>query len=324
MITRRTFGVGLAASTLAGGSIAQERRPEVAKILVPFSVGGTMDLIARLMAEQVRGEVADVVVVENKSGAAGRIAIEALRLATPDGSTLMIHAGGAQTLYPHTMKQLGYDPFGEFVPLTVTNRLEFCLAVGPGTPQGVRTLSDYLDWIRGDPKRAAYATPGAGTPLHFLPMLLGKGRSIQMLPSHYRGTGAFFPDLLGGHVPAASSPLHDVLQQMPTGKLRILATSGGSRSRFTPDVPTYAEQGFPQLTSSDWYAIYVSAKVPQAIQERIGASLRKALGTPSVASAFARAFIEPTPTTQVEAMQMARAGFAQWERVVRELGYQPE
>lgn len=323
-INRRQFAALSVATLSVSTALAQARRPEVVKILVPFAAGGTLDQIARLLAEQLRGEIGDAVVVDNKAGAAGRIAIYGLRQAPGDGSTLLIHALGIQTLYPYTFKNLGYDPFSDVVALSTTNELEFCFTVGPAVPASVTNLKTYLEWVKADPKRAAFATPGPGTPLHFLPMLLGRNEKIDMNPMHYRGTAAAFPDLLGGQVPALSSPLHDVIQQLPTGKLRILASSGANRNKLTPNVPTYAEQGYPQLTSGDSYAIFANAKTPVALQEQLSAAIRKALASPSIATAFAKAYIEPRPSTPAQALARARADNDRWAKIVKEVGYQPE
>ena len=323
-INRRRFSA-LAAIALTGGlARAQGKRPEIAKILVPFSVGGTFDQIARLLAEYMRGELADAIVVDNKSGAAGRIAIDTLRQSPADGTTLMMHAGGIQSLYPYTFKQLSYDPFADVVPLSLTNRLEFGFAVGPSVPADVTNLKDYIGWVKANPQLSSFGTPGSGTPLHFLPLLLGRDIGVAMNAVHYRGTAAAFPELMGGQIPALSSPVHDLVQQVPSGKVRILATSGAVRNKLTPQVGTYAEQGFAQLTCGDWYAVYASGKMPAALQEQISAMVRKALAAPGLVSAFAKAFIEPVGSTPAEAMKQARADNAQWAAVVKTLAYVPE
>lgn len=324
IINRRRFTVLCSSALIGHAAHAQPKRPDVVKILVPFAAGGTMDQIARLLAEQLRGDIGDTVVVDNKAGAAGRIAIDALRQAPPDGSTLLIHALGIQTLYPYTFKSLGYEPFTDVVALSTTNALEFCFTVGPAVPATVTNLKTYVEWVKGDPRRAAFATPGPGTPLHFLPLLLGRNEKIDMNPVHYRGTAAAFPDLLGGQIPALSSPLHDVIQQLPTGKLRILASSGATRNKLTPNVATYAEQGYPQLTSGDSYAIFASGKMTGALQEQLSAAIRKALATPAIATSFAKAYIEPTASTPAQALAMSRIDNERWAKVVKEVGYQPE
>lgn len=324
IINRRQFSV-LSASALGSGLLrAQGKRPELIKILVPFSAGGTFDQIARLLAEHMRGDLADAIVVDNKSGAAGRIAIDTLRQAPADGLTLMVHASGIQSLYPYTFKQLGYDPFVDIAPVSLTNRLEFGFAVGPAVPVEVKNLKDYVTWVRRDSRNASFATPGSGTPLHFLPLLLGRDIQVEMNPVHYRGTAAALPDLLGGTVPALSAPLHDLVQQITGGKIRILASSGAQRNKLTPQVGTYAEQGFAQLTSGDNYAVFVNGRTPAALQEHISAAVRKALTVPALVSAFAKAYIEPVGSTPAEAVRMARADNAHWATAIKTIGYVPE
>ena len=320
---RHLLAAGTAA-TLGLPAAVRAKNPELARILVSFAAGGTMDYIARLMADQLKGQIADTVIVENKSGAAGQIAIDALKASAPDGTTLMIHALGIQSLYPFTFKTLRYDPFTDVAAVSTTNRLEFCLAIGPAVPESVKDLKGYLEWVRGDAKRTAFATPGPGTPLHFLPLLLGAEEKIPLNPVHYRGTAAALPELMGGQVPALSSPLHDMVVQLPTGKVRIIATSGAARSRHTPNVPTYAEQGFPQLTSGDAYALWVNGKTPAALQEQLSVAVRKALAAPAVQTAFAKVFIDPMPSTPAEALKMAREDHALWQRAVKAVGFTPE
>ena len=322
--TRRQVLLTAAAVTLAGPTLAQTKLAEQARIYVSFAVGGVLDLIARVMAEALRGSIANNVIVENKSGASGRLAVDALRQMPADGLTMMINGDGIQTVLPHTFKQLNYQPFADIVPIGMTNRFEFAFAVGPKVPASVKTLKDYLAWVKGDADRAAFATPGAGTPLHFLPLLMGKDAGIDMVPVHYRGSIATFPDVMGGQIPAVSAPLPDVLNQLGSGKVRLLATSGAQRNKLTPDVATYAQQGWPQLTSEAFYALYVHGKTPPEVQEQLSAAVRKALAQPAVVAAFAKLYVEPAPTTPAEVLKAARSNSLLWAETVKAIGYAPE
>lgn len=227
-LSRRQFGL-LSAAALAGGPAIAQSRPDVAKILVPFPAGGTTDLVARLLADQLRGDIADVVVVENKTGAVGPIAISALKQAPADGSTLMLHALGIQMMYPHTLRQLGYDPFADVAPISITNRVDTCFAVGPAVPAPVRTLEGYFAWAKGDPKRGTFASAGSGTPQHFMPIAMGQQVKVELTPVHYRSSTVAYPDVLGGMVPAISTPLNDAMQQLSTGRLRAQRPHGQGR-----------------------------------------------------------------------------------------------
>ena len=250
--------------------------------------------------------------------------MDALRLAPPDGLTFMLNSDGIQTVFPYTFKQLSYQPFVDIAAISIISRFEFAFAVGPAVPEPVKSLKDYIGWLKGDPKRTAFATPGAGTPLHFLPLLLGAEAGISMTPVHYRGSAATFPDVIGGQVPAVSAPLPELLTQFSNGKLRILATSGKQRSKFTPEVATYEEQGWPQLTSSAFHALFVNGKTPLHVQEQLSATVRKALSQPEVATAFAALYVEPSPSTPAEALAAARRSGMHWAETVKKLGYEPE
>jgi tripartite-type tricarboxylate transporter receptor subunit TctC len=323
-INRRQFSALCTATLVSGAANAQSRRPELARIYVPFAAGGGMDQIARLLAETTRGELADNVIVENKSGASGRIAVDALKLMPADGTTLLVHASVVQSLYPFVFKQLSYDALTDLSPVSVVARIEYAFAVGPGVPQEVRTLAEYLAWLKADPKRSSFATPGAGTPLHLMPLLLQRDTKVEMNPVHYRGTSAGLPEVMGGSVPAIYGPLPDLLQQVAGGRLRLLATSGPARNRLTPTVPTFAEQGYPELTMTDWYGIFVNGKTPQPVQEAISLQIRKALTHPVLVAAFEKAYLEPYGSTPAEAMRMVRQDSERFAKLVKTVGYQPE
>ena len=324
-INRRSFA-SLCAGTFAGFSTTgyAQARPELAKIFVPFPAGGTTDTMARLLAEQLRGDIADTVVVENKTGAAGRIAIQALRAAPADGLTLMLHASGIQSMYPHVLKQPGYDPFVDVAPVSTLTRIEACYVVGPAVPASVKTLQEYLVWARADNRNATVASPGPGSPHHLFAVVLGQQAKVDLAVAHYRGSTAAFPDVLGGQVAAACTPLNDALMQMATGKIRILATSGDKRTEQTPDVPTFVEQGFPQLVSSDYFTVFVHGKTPTAMQERLSGVVRKALTAPPMVAGFKRLFVEPTGSTPQEAVRLAQAAYEVNGRMVKAVGYSPE
>lgn len=323
-INRRQFTALTTAALTPGLTLSQTKRPELAKILVAFPAGGTTDQIARLLAEQLRGDLAETVIVENRPGAAGRIAIQGIKQANPDESTLLIHGLAIQSLYPHTVKQLGYDAFTDLAAVSTVCPLEFCLAVGPGVPESIRSLKDYANWVRQDPSRGSYATPGAGNALHFMPLIFGRIEKIELNPVHYRGTSAAMPDLIGGQIPATCTPLNDALLLGQSGKVRILATSGPKRNKFTPQVPTFTEEGYPRITYQDFFAIFLNGKTPATTQERVSAAVRKALATPQVQAGIAKLFLEPASSTPADALRIARTEHDLSGRLVKEIGYQPE
>lgn len=325
-LNRRQFA-GLAAGGLAlplARGVFAQARPEVARILVPFPPGGTTDGVARLLGEQLRGDIAKAVVVDNRTGAAGRIAVHALKQAPADGLSLLVHAGAIQSLYPHVLKQLGYEPWTDVAPVSTLCRVESCLAVGPAVPASVRTLKDWLAWAGADKKSGAFATGGAGTPGHLLLVVLGQQARVELTPVHYRSGSIAFPDVYGGQIPAIAATLNDAVGQLPTGKIRILGTSGDQRSALAPDVPTFAEQGFPQLVNVDYFTVFMHGATPAAVQERISASVRKALASPALVEGFKKLYIEPAGSTPQEAVRWARASSEFNSRMVKAVGYIPD
>jgi tripartite-type tricarboxylate transporter receptor subunit TctC len=199
-----------------------------------------------------------------------------------------------------------------------------CLAVGPGTPATVRTVADYVAWVKTDEKNGSYATGGAGTPNHLMVAALGRAAGIEVVPVHYRGGNAAFGDLVGGSVPAIGAQLDFAARNLQTGKLRILATFGAKRSALLPSVPTAAEQGYPQLVSSGSFCAYVHGSTPAPVQERLSAALRKILAEPAVKAAFRQEFLEPVGSTPQEALRQAKADFEVAARLVKAIGYTPE
>lgn len=323
---RRQFAAA-AAGALAWGIVPAARaqaRPALAKIIVPFSAGTGVDNAARLIAGELRGQLADAVVVETRTGAGGRIAVQALKQSPADGSTLLIGPDGIQSLYPHVVKQLGYDAWNDLAPVSTLYPSETCLFVGPGVPATVKSLRDYLAWAKADPRNATFATGGAGTPVHVLVSALGRSAGVELVPVHYRGAPLAFPDLMGGQVPAMGTPLSMAATQLGTGKIRILATSGEKRSALFPDIPTFAELGFPQLVNAGTFCAYVPGKTPAAMQERLSVMLRTALASPDVVAFFKKNYLEPAGSTPQEALRLVKRDYENNARLVKLIGYEPE
>ncbi|MDO9433827.1 tripartite tricarboxylate transporter substrate-binding protein [Hydrogenophaga sp.] len=324
MRTNRRQAIAIAASVLAAPATVRAKVAPMAKIFCPFAAGATVDMVCRQLAEQLRGKLADTVIVENRTGAAGLLAIDALVRAPADGLTLMVHGGAIQSVFPHTMRKLPYDPFEDVAPVSTTHQLEYAFAVGPGVPVSVKTLNDFLSWVRLNPKGGAFATPGSGTPLHFVPMLVSQASKVELVPVHYRGSAAAMPDLLGGQVSAISTALSDLVPFLGEGKLRMLATSGPRRNPLTPGAATYAEQGFPDATAVAYNAVFVHGQTAPAVQEQISAMVREALATEAVRTAFSKAYIVPSGSTPAETLKAGREGYTRWGGIVKAVGYVPE
>ncbi len=229
-------------------------------MLCGYPAGGTTDAVSRRVAEKLQSNgYAKVALVDNKAGASGRIAIEELKRSPADGSVMLLTPASAISLFPHIYTKLNYR-MEDVTPVSTACRIAFGFGVGPAVPASVKNLKDYLAWAKANPGQANYGSPGAGSPPHFLGALLGKEAGVDLRHVPYRGSAPGIQDLLGGQVPAMSSPIGDYLPYLKDGRLRLLATSGQTRSRFAPDVPTYAEQGFKDLVMSEYYEFFLPGK----------------------------------------------------------------
>lgn len=312
---------GLGAVGVSAPAIAQSLPS--AKVLCGFPAGGTTDAVSRRVAERLQGDYAKVALVENKPGAGGRLAVDELRRSPADGSVLLLTPAAMITLYPHLYTKLPYR-IEDVTAVCTAGQIAFGFGVGPAVPASVKNLADFLAWTKAQPGGAAYASPGAGSPPHFLGALLAKASGLDLRHVPYRGSAPGIQDLLGGQVAAMSSPVGDYLPHLKSGKLRLLATSGATRSRFAPDVATYAEQGFKDLTMSEWYGFFLPAAASAEVVNRAAAAIRRAIAAPEVVEAFAQLGVEAGANTPAELAKAVKDEHAAWGPVVKSVGFKPE
>lgn len=322
MIRRREWLTATAALAAAPFG-ARAQTIEQARVLVGFPAGGTVDGVARRVADRLRGAYARNLLVENKPGAGGRLAVDELRRSPADGTSLLITPAAMITLYPHIYTSLPYG-IQDVTPVGGITSVAFAFGVGPGVPESVRTLKDYLAWAKANPTGASYGSPGAGSPPHLLGALLEKESGVALTHVPYRGSAPGIQDLLGGQVGAFSSPIGDYLQHVKAGKLRVLATSGPTRSRFLPDVPTYAESGFKALEQVEWYGLFLPGKAAPDLVQRASAALRTGLAAPEVAEAMAGFGMEVAFTAPADLERAVKAENAAWAPIVKRVGFTPE
>ena len=211
------------------------------------------DIIARLFAEKISEAGAGTVLVENRTGAAGQLAISALLSAGDDGSTLLLAPGGIATMYPAIYTRLPYDPAHDLQAVAPAAELSLALGLGKAVPASVTTMTDYVGWARANPRKASIGSPGIGTPPHVLASLFATRSGIDALQVPYRGGPPAMNDLLGGRLSAVVLPEGLLQLHQATGAVRMVATSGNRRSRFSPDTPTFAEQGPPDVVLHEWF-----------------------------------------------------------------------
>jgi tripartite-type tricarboxylate transporter receptor subunit TctC len=324
MNTRRQFTqslLGGAALSTLGLPLAAHAQgtPETARILVGFPPGGTTDALSRLVAEKLRGSYARNMLVDNKPGAGGQIAITNLKNSTPDGNTLLLTPSSMLSVYPFTYSKLPYT-LDDVAPVSVACFFSHGFGVGPAVPESVKNMKDFLTWAKANPGKASFGSPAAGSIPHLTAALIGKMTRVELMHVPYRGSAPGIADLMGGQIASMCSPVGDYLQHIKTGKLRLLGTSGPERSPFTPDVPTFKEQGI-NLAVREWYGFFLPGKASADVRRRAAAYLQPALNSKEIIDSLSLVGMEAQSSTPDQLAAWLKADANQWRGIVKEIGF---
>jgi tripartite-type tricarboxylate transporter receptor subunit TctC len=329
MTTRRQFVQATMGTTLLatlGTRLAQAEPIELVKFLYGFPAGSSGDIVARRVAERVAGSAytKNAAIVENKAGAGGRIALDALKQSPADGATLCLSPFSCTAIYPHVYTKLGYDAANDFVPVSIAALMFHGLAVGPVVPASVKTVKDFLAWAKANPKDANYGSPAAGSTPHFIGALLGLNNGVELKHVPYRGSVPGVTDLVGGQIAAMVTPSGDFIANHKAGKLRVIATSGNRRSPFLPDVPTFAEQGMPELTVEEWFGFYAPARTPAAVLTAANAAINQALKDKALVDGFGTVGLIAQGSTAQEMAASQKREFERWGPLIKRVGFTAE
>jgi tripartite-type tricarboxylate transporter receptor subunit TctC len=325
MLTRRrVLAASAAGFACAGTGLLPRARAQTLKkpvhIIVGFPAGGGTDVIARILADRLRGPYASTVLVENKAGAAARIAVEYVKNAEPDGSVMLFTPDFPITVYPHSFRSLNYDSLRDFTPVSPAAKSMLTYNVGPAVPDSVKTLAEFVAWCKANPGKASYGTTAAGGTPHFVGMMLASAAGVAMTPVHYRGGAPALQDLIGGHVPASVNPVSESMAQAKAGTIRILAVTGSRRSPFLPDVPTMAESGYNVVVES-WLGAFLPARTPAEIVNALSSAVREATASQEMKDNLARAGNEPHFQTPADFAATVKADVERWGPVVKASGF---
>ena len=307
------------ALALAAALVCAPAAAQTAHMLVGYPPGGAVDVLGRIFAEPMSEALGRTVIVENRPGAVGQIAAETLKAAAPDGGTLMLAPDATVIFRPQTLAKPPYDPLVDFAPVAHTGRWNF--ALGVQAELRVKTLAEYVSWVKADTKRAVFASSGAGGSTHFFGALLGQTEGIPLLQVPYKGAGPAILDVVAGHVPATIQPLGPLLAQAKAGKLVILGMSGHERSAAAPGVPTFAELGLPVLTADAWFGIFAPAATPADTVRKLNAAFVQAMRTPAVKDRMQGLDLEVREMSAAEFAAVVRADYARWGPVIRASGF---
>ncbi len=320
-LIQAAFGSSLLAAL--GAQTARAEALEQARILYGFPAGSAGDIVARRVAERLAGSAytRNAPLVENKPGAGGRISLDTLKAAAPDGATLALSPFSCTSIYPHVYSKLTYDPVRDFVPVSIAAVMHHGLAVGPLVPASVKTVKEFIEWARANPKEANYGSPAAGSTPHFIGALLGINNGVELKHVPYRGSVPGVTDVVGGQVAAMVTPSGDFIANHKAGKLRILATSGNKRSPFTPDVATFAEQGFPEFIVEEWFGFYAPARTPAPVVAAANAAINAALADKGVIDGLGVVGLIAQGSTAEAMARSQKAEFERWGPLVKKVGF---
>ena len=318
-MNRRDFIAGCAALSLsakAGDAFGQSG--PLTKIIFPFAAGGSGDTLCRILARQISQPLDRTIIVEDRNGGDGLIAIKLVKNSRPDGTTILVSTGPTMYLLPMVEAEPSFDTAKDFVPVSQLARFEFCVVAGPAVD--ARDFSGFVTWLKANPGKATFGVPSNGTIPHFLGSRLQEILGIALTRVAYRGTTPIINDLIGGHLPFAVTPVADVVAQHQAGGLKVLAISSAKRSPFLPEVPTLKESGV-DLVAEAWYGMWLPAGSPPEFAGKLSAAVAAAIAKPDVREKLLNIGLIPVGSTQEGLVKELAANTAFWQPIVKATGY---
>jgi len=318
---RRAFLVSLLAVAAASGAWAQGGR--TIRIIVGFPAGGGTDAIARTLGDKLKDELGATVIVENKPGAGGQLAAQALKAAPADGSTVFISHDHTISILPLVTKNPGFDPGHDFTPVAGFASFVNGLALSGGIP--AKGLKDYVDWVRtnGQGKGVVGVPAPASTP-EFLVKVLGEKFKLDLVPAPYRGSAPMIGDMLGNQIAAGVGSVPDFIENHRNGRIRVVAVGGTKRQATLPDVPTLAELGVTGFEELPYYGFFAPAGTPKAAVDQFSQALQKVLAQPDVRERLASLGLAVEFMTSQQLAARERSYAKSWAEIIRKSGFQPQ
>jgi tripartite-type tricarboxylate transporter receptor subunit TctC len=295
---------------------AQEKPP--LKIMVGFPPGGSADILARMLAEALREDFGTII-VENKPGAGGRIALNAVKVAKPDGQTVIVLPSGPMVLFPHVYKKLDYDAVNDFTPVSQIARFQFGVVSGPAS--NVKNIAEMVAKAKMDAGKSSYGTPGAGTLPHFMGVLMEQSAGISLNHVPFQGGAPANNALLGGHIDYKFDVVSETAEMHRAGKARIIAVTGSQRDPQVPEVPTLKEAGV-NMEATAWFAMYGPAGLKGEALTRLEKAMIKITRSPAMKEKMTKLGYEPIGSSSAELAAAQKVDLARWEKPIKATGVQ--
>ncbi len=319
-LTRISRRMGLFAAlsmTLLWPQVHAQDKPAL-KILVGFPPGGSADVLARIVADALREDFSPIV-VENKAGAGGRIALNAVKVAKPDGQTVIVLPSGPMVLFPHVYKKLDYDAVKDFTPVSQIARFQFGVVAGPASQ--AKNIADMVRQAQSNPGAHSYGTPGAGTLPHFMGVLMEQSAGIRLNHVPFQGGGPANNALLGGHIDYKFDVVSETAEFHRAGKARIIAVTGNQRDPQVPEVPTLKEAGV-NMEATAWFAMYGPAGLKGEALARLEKAMMKIVRDPSMKDKLTKLGYEPIGSNSADLAAAQKTDLSRWEKPIKATGVQ--
>ena len=315
------FLAGTAQAQAAGKGSAANYPSRPVTIIVPFTPGTGMDILARTVGPKLGERLGVPVVIDNRPGASGNIGAAAVAKAAPDGYTLLL-SGNPLVMNVSLNKDLPFDPIKDLAPVEEMARGTLAITINPSIP--ATTVKEFVAYAKANPGKLAYGSPGVGTPQHLATEWFKSTTGIDMLHVPYKGSAGAITGLLAGEIAFMFNAVHAVLPQAKAGKLRILAVAGAKRSPVEPDIPTVAESGYPEFDVDLWYGLLVPAGTPKEIIARLNSEITQILSAPDMRATLAGQGLDAVTSTPEQFGALMKADLARWAQVVKTAGIRAE
>ncbi|MDX3907628.1 MAG: tripartite tricarboxylate transporter substrate binding protein [Pigmentiphaga sp.] len=318
---RRQLILSIAASAVLASGIAQARSDYPSRpvtIVVTLAAGATNDIVARIVAQKLTELTKQTFVVENRTGGNGTIGASHAAHAAPDGYTLMLGNTSTLAIHPSLFSKLDYDPVKDFLPVSILAESPSVMVVNAAVP--ARTLKEFIAYAKANPKGVAYGSPGSGSPFHLSGELFNSQAGTTMLHVPYRGNAPAMTDLMGGQIQVMFDNTPNVIPQIRAGKLRALAATSNQRIPQLPDVPTLAEEGFPEAESTSFFALVAPKGTPTDIVDQLSEKAREAMRDPAIQARLTELGATAVGSTPQQAQKYLDEQVAKWSKVVKASG----
>ncbi len=319
-LKRRTLGLTAAALLLAGPALAD---PGTVRILVGFPPGGGTDAIARVLADKLKEPLGANVIVENKAGAGGQLAAQALKAAPADGSVLFLSHDHTISILPLVLKNPGFEPAQDFVPVAGFATFVNGLALSGGTP--AKSYREYLAWVRENGQgKGTVGVPAPASVPEFLVKVMGQKNGLDLQAAPYRGSAPMMGDMLGNQIAAGVGSVPDFIENHKAGKIRMVAVIGTQRQAILPDVPTFAELGLAGFEDLPYYGLFAPKGTPAAVLNRYSDALAKVIAQPEVRERLSAMGLSVGHMTAEQLGRRERAYSQSWARIIQASGFQAQ